>query len=171
MKNVLIPTDFSYASLELIARAALTMKGRFNIILFHAFRMPDSLIDIVSRHSIHHHGDYITEGLRIRCKKLKAAYPNIGNISFRIMYGSSGSAFEHYAEANDIDLIIWPEEHEFVPVNRDSVDPSKMFKKSGIEIVRELKSKREATLHRPVATPLYELEGELAWPLLPVKAN
>ncbi len=155
MKNVLIPTDFSYASLGLIARAALTLKGRFNIILFHAFQMPDSLIDVVSRHSINHHGDYITDGLRIRCKKLKAAYPNIGNISFRIMYGSTLAAFEHYAEANDIDLIIWPDELELVPVNRDSVDPTRMFKKSGIEMLRKLESKKTA----PVSKTHPALEG------------
>jgi hypothetical protein len=158
MKNVLIPTDFSYASLGLIARAASTIKGRFNIILFHAFQMPDSLIDIVSRHSINHHGDYITEGLRIRCKKLKATYPNIGNISFRIMYGSTLAAFEHYAEANDIDLIIWPDELEFATVNRDSVDPSRMFRRSGIEILKKLESKKAATVNN--AYPAFQ--GELA---------
>lgn len=158
MKNVLIPTDFSPVSLDLIANVAQALPGKINIVLFHALEMPDNLIDAMRRAGLKDHNQLISEALRIKCKKLKSMYNNINNISFKIMHGSTPAVFENYAEANDIDLIVYPEGYTFMPVVRESVNPERMFKKSGIEIMRRL-------------TPRKVVKEEVAQPIVTIKKD
>lgn len=146
MKNVLIPTDFSATSLDLVATVARAMPCNINIVLFHAFEMPDNLRDAMHLAGTSEHSALMTEALRLKCRKLKTAHSNISNISFRVMYGTTVHAFENYAEANDIDTIVWPEVYTFMPVLRNSVDPSRMFTRSGIELVRRFDGRKTATI-------------------------
>ncbi len=141
MTNVLLPTDFTTDSIACVNGAVKAIPGKLNIFLFHAFDMPDSLIDAMHRAGRRGHSDLITETLRLKCKQVKAAYPVISNISFRVMYGTTTMAFKNFAEANKIDAIYMPRGHKFVPVVRESVNYERMFKKSGIQIVNELTSR------------------------------
>ncbi len=136
MKNVLIPTDFTLNSLAHVSAAVKAIRGKCSIILFHAFDMPESLIDAMHRSGIKGHSNLITEELRLRCRKIKFENPSIADISFKIMYGTTIMAFRNYAEGNDIDFIYLPEGYTYKAVVRDSVDPTKWFKKSGIKIVQ-----------------------------------
>lgn len=164
MKNVLIPTDFTPASLDLIANVAQALPGKISIILFHALEMPDNLIDAIRRAGLKDHNQLISEALRIKCKKLKSMYSNINNISFKIMHGSTPAVFENYAEANDIDLIVYPEGYTFIPVVRESVNPERMFKKSGIELMRRFTPKKvvKEDVAQPVAIRKKEREMQPA---------
>lgn len=138
MRNVLIPTDITLHSLELVSFAARAIPDKINAVLFHAFDMPDSLLDAMIRS---HNGGFnslITEEIRVKCKRLKAAHSNISNISFKYMYGTTKAAFRNYAEANKIDMIVLPDGYSFVPAVRDSVNMIKIMQQSGIEILRDL---------------------------------
>ncbi len=137
MTNVLLPTDFTTDSIATVKGAVKAIPGKLNIFLFHAFDIPDSLVDAMQRAGRRGHSDLITETLRLKCKQIKAAHPNISNISFRVMYGTMTTAFKNFAEANKIDTIYIPKDHKFAAVVRESVNYDRMFKKSGIQIVNE----------------------------------
>lgn len=141
MTNVLLPTDFTADSITAVNGAVKAIPGKLNIFLFHAFDMPDSIIDAMHRVGKRGHSDLITEALRLKCKQVKTANPNISNISFRVMYGTTTVAFKNFIEANKIDAIYVPHGHKFVPVVRESVNYERMFKKSGVPIVNELTAK------------------------------
>ncbi len=141
MTNVLLPTDFSTDSIATLNGAVKAIPGKLNIFLFHAFDIPDSLIDAMQRAGKRGHSELITEALRMKCKQVKAANPNICNISFRVMYGTTATAFKNFAEANKIDIIYIPKGHKFAAVVRESVNYDRMFKKSGIQIVNEANTK------------------------------
>lgn len=145
MKNVLIPTDFTVNSLDYIAIAAKSVPFKCSIFLFHAFDMPQSLMDAIHKSGLKSHNKLITEELRLKCKKIKSEHSNIVDICFKTMYGTSVNSFRNYAEANDIDLIFLPADYEFKAIVRDSVDPSQMFSKAGISIIREDVSKEYNT--------------------------
>ena len=138
MKNVLIPVDLAPASADLAGRVARAIDDRVNIYLFHAFDIPDSLVAAMQRMGGGGHYGLITEELRLKCRKVKKQNGNIDNISFGIMYGSTDAAFRNYAEANRIDLIVVPEGYRFIPLVRDSVDPLRMFRRSGIPLLTDL---------------------------------
>lgn len=133
MKNVLIPTDFTLTSLELVSKAAYACSDKMNVLLFHAFDMPDSTIDAIHRLNQRSQNEFITHDIRQRCRGLKVQHPNICEITFRIMYGSTTAAFCNFAEAHTVDMLVIADGQQFSPAVSDSVDYRRMFKKSGIE--------------------------------------
>lgn len=135
MNHILIPTDFSFASVNYAAQAARQIGGKCNIYLFHALNLPDSLVDVMQKAGVRGDGRLITEDIRVRCKKVKSENYGIANIYIRILYGSTLAAFRNFAEANAIDFIFLPEAYKFRSVVRDSVDPTPWFKKSGIPVI------------------------------------
>lgn len=143
MRNVLVPTDFSPASFDLVEKAIHTMGGQpVNIILFHAFQMPFFISDLIRNQRQPYH-DLLTDGFRNACKQIKQQYPKqVNSIVFRHPYGNTPAIFRNFADAHDIDLIVYPEPYEFVPVHKDSVNPDRLFKKSRIPLLRQFKPKR-----------------------------
>lgn len=135
MTNVLSPTNFSTESLESVNAIVRNIPGKLNIFLFHAFDLPDTLIDAMHKVGRRGYTDLITEALRLKCKQLKTLNPDISNICFKVMYGTTVVAFQNFAEANKIDIIFIPANHKFFPVVRESVNYERMFLKSGLRIV------------------------------------
>ncbi len=152
MTNVLIPTDFTAQSLELASKAALRLPGKLNIFLFHTFDMPDNLIDAMHMNGIKNHNNLITEELRLKCRQLKADHANISSVCFRLIFGNTVAVFRNFAEANDIDVIIYPNGYKHVFVVRESVNPERMFLKSGIKVIRDLSAIGNAA-KKPVPQP------------------
>jgi hypothetical protein len=142
MKRILVPTDFTLHSIDLAALAAKAIDSKVDIYLFHAFEMPGSLTETIR----YGYGTLMSENLRIKCKKIKTQNSNISNISFRPMYGTTDAAFRNYAEANQVDLIVLPQGYKYNSVNSRSVNPVRMFRRSGIGILSDLSpaSKQQA---------------------------
>jgi hypothetical protein len=143
MRNVLVPTDFSPASFDLVEQTIHTMGEQvLNITLFHAFQMPFFVSDLIRNQRQPYH-DLLTDAFRSSCKQLKQQYPRqVNSIVFKHLYGSTPAVFRHFVDANDIDLIIYPEQYEFIKVHADSVNPDRMFKKSRVPLLRHFKPKR-----------------------------
>lgn len=135
MKNVLIPTDFTLSSLELVSNVAYACNDTLNIMLFHAFEMPDSTIDAIHRLNQRSYNDLISADVRQKCRGLKAQHANIGEVTFRIMYGSTTAAFCNFAEAHSVDMLAIADGQPFKPAVSDSVDYRRMFRKSGIAMM------------------------------------
>lgn len=151
MKNILIPTDFSASSLDFIGQIAQNSIGNINIILFHAFDMPQSLMDAMRRNGMRNYGNMVTEELRQKCKKIKSENRNLNNISYKLMYGTTSMAFDNYAEANDIDAIVIPPGYQFTPVVRESVNPKRMFQKSGLPVAGSIEELKRIQPAQPAA--------------------
>jgi hypothetical protein len=143
MRNVLVPTDFSSASFDLVEKAIQTMGEQVvNITLFHAFQIPFFVSDLIRNHRQPYH-DLLTDTFRNNCKQIKQQFPKqVNSIVFRHLYGNTPAVFRHFVDANDIDLIVYPEQYEFIPVHPDSVNPDRMFKKSRVPLLRQFKTKR-----------------------------
>ncbi|MES2647067.1 MAG: universal stress protein [Bacteroidota bacterium] len=139
MANILVPTDFTPASLKL-AEEAIKKTGEScpNIILFHAFELPDSPFDLLTSSYKEPYIKLMSEPFRQACKQLKDEYPKqVNKILIRCMNGNSKALFRNFAEANDIDLIYCPDHYVFSKVHDRSVDCISYFKKAGIPLLKE----------------------------------
>lgn len=137
MVNILVPTDFSQASFRLAEQAVKCLNKEVNIILFHIYEMPSGINDLLRREPPY--AQMINDTFRQNCKYLKFKYPELINkICFKYLTGNTQSVFNHFTEANEIDMIVCPEEYAFVKTNRASLDPVPFFKKSKIEILKDL---------------------------------
>jgi len=144
MTNILIPTDFSVASVKL-AEDALNISGtmnRCNLILFHAFEIPAYPFELLGQRIIDPSGLLMTEAFRQACKQLKDENVHlVAKIMVRCMKGSTRPLFRNFIDANDIDLIYCPEDYVFVPVHERSVDPLPLFKKCGVPLIKSSRHK------------------------------
>ncbi|WP_276481747.1 universal stress protein [Paraflavitalea pollutisoli] len=162
MRNVLIPTDFSVASIELVDKTAQTLEGEsLNIILFHAFEIPFFVSDVFDLRGKLPYAELVTEPFRNACKRAKLQYPKtIRSIVIRHQYGSTAAVFRNFVDANDIDLIVCPDFFVFQSVHTGSVNPVAMFQKGGVPMMKEFKLKRktaEESASKPaVAEPRFE---------------
>jgi hypothetical protein len=128
MKNVLLPTDFSIESLELIDKTAKSIADKLNIYLFHAYEIPSG-----SNKTIAQKNNLITEQLRQRCRRIKANNKNICNISVKLMQGASHAIFSNFTNNHKIDVLVMPHKYVYIPPTAESVSPIKLFRKSTIE--------------------------------------
>jgi hypothetical protein len=136
MKTILIPTDFNEASVRSTQDLVKSLpKEEVKIIFFHAYKLTDSISDLLmlSRRST----DYaqIPEEFHRACYTLKADCENLSILGIEYFYGSTMASFRNFAEANEIDAYYYPETYTFSKISKYSIDPSLFLNKSGIPII------------------------------------
>ena len=138
MTNILVPTDFTPASLRLAENALKSGDyGRCNLVLFHAFELPSSPFDLLGSSQRDPACELMTEAFRQACKQLKDDNAKqVNKIIVRSMAGNTRAVFRNFVEANDIDMIYCPEEYQFTPVHPRSIDPCYLFRKSAVPVVK-----------------------------------
>jgi len=139
MKTIMIPTDFTTASLQLMEETILVFKPEsVNIVLFHAFTMPQSMQDIVGTES-KPHIQVINERFRKSCKRIKDKYSDyVNNIHYRHLYGNTMRVFKHYLQFNKIDCIVYPTNYFLQMTHARSVDPDQLIRKCGYPVITSL---------------------------------
>jgi len=152
MTNILFPTDFSADSLKIAKQAIQALDIRSaNIFLFHAFEQPSSEFELLVPGRKKPYADVLTDNFRLACKQLKERYPKaVNKICFKCMEGSTIRLFRNFIDANEIDLIVCPDEYIHTPIQKLSVDPRPLFKKSGIKVIRSLYLQQEEMIFENV---------------------
>lgn len=152
MTNILVPTDFTPASLKLAVSALNSGNyGKCNLVLFHAFELPSSPYDMLGTGYKDPACELMNEPFRQACKQLKDDHTQLVNkIIVRSMAGNTRAVFRNFVEANDIDLIYCPEDYHFKPVHQRSIDPCYLFRKSSVPVVKSTERKKA-----PVYTPSF----------------
>ncbi|MGV3768073.1 MAG: universal stress protein [Chitinophagaceae bacterium] len=145
MRHILVPTDFTPASLKMVEQAVKTLDGqKLDIILFHAFELPFFVSDLVGSAKRQPYHDLVTDEFRSACKQLKDQFPrSIHRIQFRFMQGDTVALFRNFLDANEIDMIVCPEYYQYRKVHERSINPTTFFKKSGIPVLTELEPRRK----------------------------
>ena len=138
MTNILVPTDFTVNSLKLAAKALRNDRiGRCNLILFHAFELPESPFDLLGSRYKDPAGELMNEPFRQACKQFKENYSQkVSKVIVRTLIGDTRNVFRNFAEANDIDLIYCPEDYVFLKAHKRSVNPTSLFKNCGVPFLK-----------------------------------
>jgi hypothetical protein len=157
----MIPTDFTAASLQLMEETILVFKPEpVNIVLFHAFTMPQSMQDIVGADS-KPHIQVINERFRKSCKRIKDKYSDyVHNIHYRHLYGDTLRVFKHYLQFNKIDCIVYPSNYFLQITHPRSVDPDRLIRKCGYPVITTLL--RETSLN--ISNSIIDKNGDLFTP-------
>lgn len=157
MINLLVPTDFTPASVRLAAQAVKSLNRKANIVFFHAFEMPFYHHDMLT--GTPPYVGLMNEGLRQACRQLKDQYPHlIGSVTFRFMRGNSNSLFRNFIEANNINMIACPQDYIYTKVHKDSINPIGFFKRSRILLLQNMNAPertlliKESALNTTIAT-------------------
>ncbi|GAA0534146.1 hypothetical protein [Chitinophaga japonensis] len=158
MKNILIPTDFSIRSLELVKAAVhANINERMNILLFHCFKMSDNIQELMMLSRRMKDYEHISDEFRAVCAQLQDRYPaRINSIKVECFYGSTLAVFKNYLYGNDISLIVYDEQYRFEKVNKSSIDPLNIIKKSGCELLPLTINTEKVTVGNLLQSELYK---------------
>lgn len=122
MENVLIPTDFTLASLRPIALLAEAFPERkFSVTLFHPFRMPSDIRSLLFLQKSIPVSQMFQDELRAECRRLKQQYGStIANISFKPLYGLTKATTDLFIEANEVDTLLYDDRYTYTRPNQYS---------------------------------------------------
>lgn len=156
MTNILIPTDFTAASLKLAEQALQALEAKnATIVLFHAFELPTSEYELLAPGRQKPYATLVTDSFRQLCKQFKDQNAkSVSKICFKFMEGSTAPLFRNFVDANEIDLIVCPDHYPYAPVHKLSVDPRPLFKKSGIKVIREFGQRKKEVLYKEMEMPM-----------------
>lgn len=139
MINILVPTDFTVPSVSWIRAAVRVSKAdECNIILFHAFAIPDSPFELLANDEPAVPSGILTDAFRIACRQAKLdANKSVRKIVVRTMRGNSRPLFRNFIDANNIDMIYFPEDGVLTKPHPCSIDPLPLLKDCGAPVIRE----------------------------------
>jgi hypothetical protein len=137
MKNILIPTDFSIRSLDLVKAAVYAgINEPMNILLVNFFKMSDNIQELMMLSRRMKDYEYISDEFREVCNQLQERYPaRINSIKVECFYGSTIAVFKNYLFGNGINMIVYDEHYRFIKLNKSSIDPLNIIKKSGCALL------------------------------------
>jgi hypothetical protein len=137
MKHILIPTDFSEKSLELIRFTANVFADEeIKITLLHVLRMPDSINDLLllPRHGRHYR--LVNPDFRKGYESLQQVYrQTIKHLYVEFLHGDTLQLFRNFLFARHIDAIVYPDNYIYLKPGRDSVDPKDLIRKAGCPVL------------------------------------
>ncbi|WP_443939787.1 hypothetical protein [Pedobacter sp. MW01-1-1] len=137
MKTILVPTDFSLESTQII-EAIVAQQGdeKVNIIFLHAFKLSDSITDMLMLSRRSRDYETVPDEFYERLKQSKSAHAQtINNMGIEYFYGSTVAAFKNFIEAFEVDQIAYLQDYPFKPLNKYSIDPKLLTERSGCPIL------------------------------------
>jgi hypothetical protein len=133
MKHILIPTDFSLRSLNIVRYAASHFQDEpLKVTMLHFLEMPDSITDflLMPREASFFNLETpeFREGKSILLNRFA---DQITEIRTDFFIGESKRQFKNYLEHQQIESIVIPQVYEMRMVSKRSYDPSKLIWRTG----------------------------------------
>lgn len=131
IKHVLIPTDFTVKSLQVV-RYALEDAGtaRLNILLFHMVDIPHSITDLLFFSKEQLRKKLINQDFKDACAVLRNKYASsVADLQCEIFYGCTAPVFENYVDARNIDLIMYNKSLALKKIDARSVEPYALIRR------------------------------------------
>ena len=136
MKTLLIPTDFTYQSLQSIPVIAQQYyPQKLDIILVHMLKITDSISELLmlSRRSAELR--HIPDNFYVRCRELEKDYSHLINrVHIDIFYGSTIAVFNNYMDAHQLDGIVAPHDN-YQLLFKNSIDPEILIARCGKRVI------------------------------------
>lgn len=136
MKTLLVPTDFNPESVKIIDAFLLTQNcSEINVIFLHAFKLSDSITDMLMLSRRSRDYENVSDEFYAQMDYYKQKYADrINKIGIEYFYGSTLVAFKNLLDALAIDAIVYPQDYDFCPLNKYSIDPKYLIMRSGCKV-------------------------------------
>ena len=137
MKRILVPTDFNVESTKIIDAIALHQGlAEVTVIFLHAFKLSDSITDMLMLSRRSRDYENISDEFNKKIDAYTLKYQNkVKGIGVEYFYGSTAVAFRNLLEGLQIDMIVYPKNYNFKPINKYSIDPKYLTARCGCEVL------------------------------------
>lgn len=137
MKHIVIPTDFSIRSLQLVKQLAEHYRSeQLHITLLHGIDMPTSIMDLLFIGKRDEYKELVNDAFSAGCEVIQNKYASvIRELKVQFLYGNSRRLVENFLHANEVDLVALPQQGVFAPRHTNSVDLLPLLKKCSKPII------------------------------------
>ncbi len=164
MQTIVVPTDFSIRSLNIITGLAeKKLLQNASIILVHSLDMPTSMQDLlfVSR-TRRENQQLISRHFSEACEVIRNKYSSmISSIRIQFLYGNSSRVFRNFLQASKAELVAFSSTCNYRSVSRNSVDMLPFIRKSSFPSVEILVAQRSGLSHSKAIADLLPVEERL----------
>lgn len=136
MINILVPTDFSIQSLDIVNDIVKNQQETIRIYLLHMVEMPSDISELIFLRKKHLARQVPTEFTEaMQALKLKYG-TKITDIELKLHYGSRTAVFNGIMDSLRIDEICILEDYTYKRPMEDSVDMMRMINRSEIPVYK-----------------------------------
>ena len=148
MKHILIPTDFSIASLQAVHTAIAHYPAtEIKITMLHLLDMPSGIGDLLIRTVRREPTHLINSEFKKACEIIRNKYNSkIKELNVVFRYGTTKNYVQNLLEGLNVDTIAYDPSHKYKSVHADSVNMIPLLKRSGYEVVETRISNKANTL-------------------------
>lgn len=137
-KKILIPTDFSVQSLNVLQtflEQNENQNANFDIVLVHGYRLSDSIMELMFFSKPNILNALVNPEFQEACNVLQNKYEGkINAIKFDIFTGFTQGAFNNYTDANHVDEIYFNSERKPIFSSPRSFDFTNFIKRSNLKV-------------------------------------
>jgi len=153
MRNMLIPTDFTLASLRPIALLAEAFPGKqFSVTLFHPFRMPADIRSLLFLQKTIPVSQMFRDELRAECRRLKQQYgATIAGINFKPLYGITKATLQQFMEGNEIDTLLYDDHYTYTKPHAYSEQIAECLKMAKVQTLAASRLQKKKSTVPPVS--------------------
>ncbi|RFM26118.1 hypothetical protein [Deminuibacter soli] len=137
MKRIVIPTDFTIGSLQLVGEVAAHFPGsRLHITLLHGMEMPTGILDLLFLGKRNEHNEMVTPAFANACQIIENKYASVlEQLTVQFVYGNNRRVVQHFLDANDIGLVVLPSDGLKPMADPQSVDLAALLKKCRVPVL------------------------------------
>jgi hypothetical protein len=135
-KTILIPTDFSIGSLNLVKEAARTVTGEnVRLLLVHGVYLPDSIVDLLFFSKQRLIDEMATKDFNDACRIIHHKYySQVSAIQIELFTGSTQAAFQGLVDGFGVEQAFVPKSYPMKPGTPRSFDVMPFIRRSGIAL-------------------------------------
>ncbi|NNT71122.1 hypothetical protein HKT18_02730 [Flavobacterium sp. IMCC34852] len=137
-KTILIPTDFTVNSLNVLKSILVNNQGMqtFDILLVHGISLSDSIRDLLFYSKAKQIESLTNPEFEEACEVIKNKFDSqISSLRIDLFTGYNLSAFENYLEGNKVEQI-FTTDNKSVLSNKNSFDLSRFIDKCSVQVIK-----------------------------------
>ena len=137
IKKILIPTDFSIQSLNVLKSALSELKEgeKVDVLMVHGMYTSTNITSLLYFSKKEIINDIASESFREACQIIKSKYASkINSMREEIFTGFTHAAFSNFIEGNRIDEAVIPKNYQMQLENKKSFDVTPFIRRSQVKV-------------------------------------
>jgi len=131
MKKILIPTDFSEESLNILSDYMLSCTEKeVSVLFFSGIKLSDSISDLLLLSRRTREVELIPRSFNNFCSCVQNEFNSVTKVRFEYFYGNTMALFRNFLDANGINEIVYDPNMELQKITKSSLDIIDIINKS-----------------------------------------
>ena len=123
MKKILVPTDFTGKSMDVLSDYLLQKRQQeVEVLFFNGIKLSDSITDLLLLSRRTKEIEMVPKSFESYCKCIQEEFNMVKKVQFEFFYGNTMALFRNFLLANQIDEIVYDPQLKLTKLSKSSLD-------------------------------------------------